>query len=132
VRRVSAEQTPARWLSWLRFWARGNGGMAAADRSTTRVPREYGEVVVVKTVGRIRRRGGVVSAADPGEVPGPRRRGVRGTSARVCCVGAEGPDEVAPRGSGRARQMWALACDRPNGSVCQRLRALGQARARSG
>jgi hypothetical protein len=55
--------------------------MAAADRSTTRVPREYGEVVVVKMVGRIRRRGGVVSGADPGEVPGPRRRGARDTSA---------------------------------------------------
>jgi hypothetical protein len=79
VQRVSAEQTPARWLGWLRFWARGNGGIAAADQSTTRVPREYGEVVMVKTVGRIHIRGGVVSGTDPREVPGPRRRAARGT-----------------------------------------------------
>jgi hypothetical protein len=63
VRRVSAEQTPARWLGWPRFRARDYGGMAVADRSTTRVLGEDGEVVVIKTVGRIRRQNGLPAPA---------------------------------------------------------------------
>ena len=83
--------------------------MAAVDRSTTQVPGEYREVVVVKTVGAypLTRWAPSTGQISRGCSTARARRGIKSTQGR--CDGGESSDKTGPtsvRGSRRARKMF--------------------------